>query len=205
MIPMKHRNLRPIATPLALLALTGLWACSDERSASAPPPTDWSGPAHTAAPPPTSPHAAASDSIRVAEMTFPIPQGWSARAPSNSMRLAELQVPDASGSEDLNCVAAFSLAGGDIESNIARWIGQFTNATPATRDRRTVSGRTVYLVEISGDYHGMGMGPSLSNQMMRAAIVERPGQQNLFIKMTGPRDRMAAIAEGWDALVNGMQ
>lgn len=202
---MKHRTLRPITMPLTALALAGLWACSDERGASAPPPTDWSGPAQASTPPPSSPHAVAGDSIRVAELTFPIPQGWSARAPSNSMRLAELQVPDASGDENLNCVAAFSLAGGDIESNIARWIGQFTNATPATRDRRTIGGRTVYLVEISGDYHGMGMGPSLSNQMMRAAIVERPGQQNLFIKMTGPRDRMASIAEGWDALVNGMQ
>jgi hypothetical protein len=188
----------------------GLIGCSEESgSASAPPPTEWSGQAQTSPAPAHGAMTPAGGELRVGDLAFTVPEGWASQPPSNSMREAELHVPDPSGDASRNCVAAFSFAGGDVDANITRWIGQFSNPAggeiPVTRETRTVAGRAVHLVEMSGNYAGMGMGPVQADQMMRAAIVERPGEPHLFIKMTGPRERMAGVLDGWNALIDSMR
>ena len=146
----------------------------------------------------------APDAIRISasDFTFTLPEGWEKRPPSNSMRLFELAVP-AVGDAPAP-IAAFSLAGGPIDANITRWQGQFAEAD-ATRSRETLelAGTTVHTVEMSGTFRGMG-GPARDGTVMRAAIVERPGQPNLFIKMTGQAEPMDASKAAWDALLASM-
>lgn len=147
---------------------------------------------------------AGSGSITVSGFTFTLPEGWNQAPPANAMRLAEVHVPNADGGES---VAVFSVAGGDPNMNITRWVGQFGSAAGdvlKSRETKTINGQTVHLVEMSGEYRGMGMRPPQPNTMMRAAIVEMSGGQHLFIKMTGPISQMETLADGWNTLINSM-
>lgn len=152
------------------------------------------------------PHSA--ETLEVAGVSIAIPEGWSARPPSNTMRIAELVAPlpaDApAGTEP--AVAAFSIAGGPIDMNIDRWKGQFAEPdAERSRGTREINGLTVHLVEMTGTYKGMGLRPEAPDSTMRAAIVERQGQANLFIKMTGPVAAMTPIAADWETLVTSIK
>ena len=215
------KNLIPTLSLLAIAPLA-LVACSEqgatetgEKSTQADP-HDTATAAHehaeeaahageTAKPAEANP---AGQTIEVAGFTFTAPQGWNPKPPSNQMRLAEINVPGPTDDPSAVCIAVFSTAGGDVEANISRWIGQFTNPAggpvTASQETKTVSGHSTHLVEISGDYHGMGMAPPQGGTMMRAAIIEQDGPMHLFIKMTGPKDRMESLADGWNALIDSM-
>jgi hypothetical protein len=130
--------------------------------------------------------------------------------PSHAMRDAEMVCPDPSGDPARNCVAAFSRAGGDVQSNISRWAGQVLdgggNPSTPTVIQTTVSGVRVHLVELVGKFQdtmsGAGAAPK-DNWMMRGAIIEAGGPQMVFVKMNGPADAMNACTAGWKTLIDG--
>lgn len=208
------------ASFLSLLALT---ACNNSNSpdqVSAPadsqpaPQTDsHAGHNHAAgehAQPPAAenpaPQTDAANSPRLfaVDFSFEIPEGWSQQPASNAMRLTELVAP--ANQPDANpLVAAFSLAGGDIELNINRWKGQFAQDEPiSSRDTLHLAGATIHLIEMVGGYRGMGGGEAAEGTLMRAAIIERPGQRNLFIKMTGPAETMEPLADAWAKMIQSI-
>lgn len=210
-----------IAVVFASLALLG---CEKQPEPTAKPPAGGptatpapAAPAHSAAPAPTgSPAAAAANphggielgsSVNVMGLSFKVPEGWKQGVPSNNMRLAEISAPDASGDASKACVAAFSTAGGDVNSNLTRWANQVHDASgqpvKAEPKHKTVAGLPVHTVELTGSYVGMGDGSPMADWTLRAAIVETPSGL-LFIKMTGPKDKMAGTAAGFDALVDSM-
>ena len=57
---------------------------------------------------------------------------------------------------------------------------------------------------MTGGYRGMGGGEAAEGTLMRAAIIERPGQQNLFIKMTGPIEAMQPLADTWAKMIQSI-
>ena len=58
------------------------------------------------------------------ELVPEIPDGWIARTPLSSMRLAEYILPSDTGAEK-PILAVFSGIGGTVDENINRWYGQF--------------------------------------------------------------------------------
>lgn len=197
---MNHRIL--IVAALAL----GLSACEKEQPASPPlkPPAAQPSVPST---PPAQPAPSADGRVTAAGLSFPVPQGWQSVTPSNSMRLAELHVPDASGDAALLCVVAFSTAGGEVEANITRWAGQVVNeagqpAAPVVTTRE-VAGMKVTIAELTGTYSGMSETPKAA-WMLRGAIVEIPGTL-LFVKMTGPAKQMGEQGAAFNAMIDGMQ
>lgn len=127
--------------------------------------------------------------------------------PSNSMRLAELVATDEADPKKA-CVAAVSVAGGDVDSNIARWAGQMKDASggapKADVHTTEVNGLKVHSVELVGTYQGMSEPAPLPDWMMRGAIVET-GAQSVFIKMTGPAESMRKLTEAWNGMINGLK
>lgn len=171
--------------------------------AAAPSPQ---APAAQTPPAATPPATASGDTVKAGGLTFAVPAGWKSVPPSNSMRAAELVVADPSGDASKNCTVAFSMARGDVQSNIDRWSGQVRDAagqpTKANVTKRQVAGETVHIAEMTGAFSpGMGDTRTLQNWTMRGAIVELPGDM-LFIKMTGPAEQMAAAAKGFDQLID---
>ena len=65
--------------------------------------------------------------ISAATLKFDVPAGWTSKAPTSSMRIAEFTLPRASGdSEDASVTVFFFGASqrGNVQANIDRWIGQ---------------------------------------------------------------------------------
>lgn len=177
--------------------------------AGAAPTARPSGDARPAATPASTPPAstpATGEALTVAGVKFVVPAGWKQAPPANQMRLAELQVADPSNDAGKACVVAFTSAGGDVQSNIARWAGQMRDAAgqPAKADvtQREIGGFHVSVVELAGAYQGMGEAAK-PEWMLRGAIVETPGGL-LFVKMTGPASGMGPAAAGWRALVDSI-
>jgi hypothetical protein len=102
---------------------------------------------------------------------------------------------------------AVSQAGGAIDANVERWIGQFgadakKNAKVTTKK---VSGLDVTIVEVEGTFGG-GMGPGQGAKegwALLGAIVATPGMPHFF-KLTGPAKTVKAARPELDELVGSL-
>jgi hypothetical protein len=133
------------------------------------------------------------------------------------MRAATYPVTPAPGDHDpAECAVYFfgQGQGGDIQSNIDRWEGQFQTTSgkpaPAKVAKLTIHGLTVTTIDVSGEYSGMG-GPlaaapakAAPGHRLLGAIVEGPGG-NIFIKFTGPAKTMTANQPKFQQLLDSFQ
>jgi hypothetical protein len=93
-------------------------------------------------------------------------------------------------------------AGGAVDANIERWIGQFSqadgsetkNLVPEAERKTTIAGLEILRVDLSGTYHDSPrpLDPTVKavdreNYRMLAAIIVTPKLGNYFIKFYGPR------------------
>ena len=192
---------------LLIVASTAVLGCSEKK-----PQPPLSSPKQAQAPvsappkgaPPQAPsdHSDATVSSHGVSMTFP--QAWKRNPPANQMRLAEANVPDASGDPVKACLVVLSTAGGTVEENLARWSGQVRDAqgqpVVGKPESQVVDGLKISVVEMTGTFAGMGDTLPKDNWTLRGAIVEAP-EGLLFIKMTGPAESVAAAAKDFQAMV----
>src|SRR6516165_7583814 len=103
--------------------------------------------------------AAALHAESVAGLKWTAPSAGSNKG-SAPMRAATYVVPPAQGDkESSECVVYFfgTGQGGNVEANMDRWKGQFTQggkAAPAQIQKRTVHGLAVTTIDSAGDYSG---------------------------------------------------
>ena len=148
---------------------------------------------------------------------YQAPTGWIEETPSSRMRQAQYLLPRAGADrEDAELVVFhFPGQGGSIEANIARWIGQMPrpDGSPATADaeisEKTVRGKKVTLLEVSGTYQSGGMGPrgqgaSKPGYRMRGAIIDT-SQGPWFLKLTGPVGTVEKWSDSWTEFVDSLQ
>lgn len=101
-------------------------------------------------------------------------------------------------------------AGGSIEANIKRWIGQFSQPDgKATKEvakveEFEVDGTKVHWVDISGTFaESMGGGPFApgkivkreGHRMIGVIVVPKESRAQYFIKMTGKKDLVEKLAK----------
>jgi hypothetical protein len=143
------------------------------------------------------------------------PPGWQTEA-RRPMRAATYSISPVAGDRGIaECVVNYfgPGQGGSIEANVDRWKGQMEgpDGKPARArvERRTVHGVPIVVVDTSGAYTGMG-GPMAASAnpvpgyRLLGAIVEGPGG-NLFFKLTGPADTIAAHEKTFDRLLASIQ
>lgn len=146
------------------------------------------------------PASAAGEGFEVGSFNFACPTGWQRVAPASSLRAAQLKVGAATG--PFADVVFFQFArgdGGDVPSNIDRWLGQFKEARDQIHSKveaRTVGKVKVTYVQAQGTYASGMQGheaAALPDAMLLGAILE--GQSgNVFVKMTGPLKVVEAAA-----------
>ena len=139
-----------------------------------------------------------------------VPSSWVTRTPSSTSRLAQFTLP---GSDSAEVVVFFFGAsmGGNVDANLARWRGQFSNGDtkPAyERVTRDSSGTfPLTIAEYSGTYRrGIGMGSADSvrtGQTLIATIVETP-RGAMFIQLFGPSARVTAERDTFLKFVKGI-
>jgi hypothetical protein len=131
------------------------------------------------------------------------PVRWAVAPNTSSMRLATYRVPKAPGDSDDGELSIMQ-AGGTVEANADRWVGQFDPAGQKTAKRSTknVGTLSVTVVEVQGNYAGMGMGKQASGTgwALLGAIVPT-ATMPYFFKLTGPAKTVAAARGEFDALV----
>ncbi len=141
--------------------------------------------------------------VAASALSWKAPPRWQQVPNPSTMRLATYRVPHAPGdSEDPELT--ITQAGGTVEANAQRWIGQFgaDGAKTAKRSTRTVHGLEIAIVEVEGKFaNGMGKEAREEDQWaMLGAIVQTPGMPH-FLKLTGPAKSVKAARAEFDALV----
>lgn len=219
-----------LSTSIAIAVLAGAGAFAAGRSttstvvvhepASSPVANELAEPSHGGDAPPSEtalppghppvdpgsapPPAAAPDTT----LAWKVPPRWQTAANPSSMRLATYKVPHAAG-DDADADVSVTQAGGTVEANIDRWIGQFGPEAKKTakQSTRKIAGFEVTVVEVEGAYNG-GMTPSGAADSKAAngkaallgAIVATPGMPHFF-KITGPARTVSSARAELDALL----
>jgi hypothetical protein len=146
----------------------------------------------------------------VGGVVWSYPSKWTKAGP-RAMRVVTYTIAAAQGdSEAGECAVSFfpSGAGGDIESNIQRWSGQFENAPAPMKKDEEVNGLKITKVVFAGNYLAPS-GPMMESQGKKenfrlfGAIVEAP-EGKLFFKFTGPAKTVEGAGSEFDALIGSI-
>jgi len=136
-------------------------------------------------------HAADPTTFEVGPWKFTRPAEWIWVQVNSPMRKAQLNVPGEAGGNPAEVTFfVFADGAGGVQANVQRWLGQF-EAKPDTTKTATkeFSGTKVTLVGTEGTFRsGMPGGPTtpLADYALRGVILDRGGQELVFVKMTGP-------------------
>ncbi|MFO0693493.1 MAG: hypothetical protein U0230_08055 [Polyangiales bacterium] len=151
----------------------------------------------------------------VAGITFAVPPPFSFRRPEQTMRLAEYVVPERAGETAATMtVHHFPGMGGSIESNVDRWVNQFTqpdgrpSRQAARVTNRTVNGVEITVVDVTGTFGAAAGMPGqpfepLANQRLLGAIVNAP-EGPVFFKLTGDARVVARAETAFDSLLGSI-
>jgi hypothetical protein len=178
-------------------------ACrSDEKKKeeNKPTPTAAAGPKPAAAP-------SKKPKVVPKRLEWDDPKVWK-KVPASGMRLASYQIPPVAGDKEIAELNVFSL-GGDVESNIQRWIEEFKgfDATTLSRTDRVVNDLSEAVVEIpKGTFNGgMGEGGESPNFGLLGAIVTTPENLLYFFKLTGPSATVEAARKPFYELLDSVR
>jgi hypothetical protein len=146
-----------------------------------------------------------------AGVSWQVPQRW-AQGGERPMRVATYVIA-ATGddAEHAECAVSFfgSGQGGDVQSNISRWTGQFEDTDKPVEDSREINGLRVSTVRINGVYLSPG-GPMMQSQGKKAgygmlgAIVEAP-EGMVFFKVTGPAATVRSADGDFEAMLSSLK
>jgi len=160
--------------------------------------------AHTPEGPPPDPRSAVFASLRA-----PTDPTWRWEPPRNDMRKINWVIPSPEGSEPAELVVThFPEASGNTkQNNIDRWTNQFRGSDLAAQPevtQLTVSDMDVTLVELRGQYRGMGGGWHKDDYTMLAAMVNSK-HGSVFIKLLGPTDTVSATRDTYMNMIMGLR
>lgn len=154
-------------------------------------------------------NSAAGTTASAAGVSWTIPEGWDVMGP-RPMRAATYMIGD--GDNVSECAVFFfgTGQGGDVQSNIDRWIGQFQqpdgsdSKSKARTEHRHAGDFEVDIIDLTGTYQSGGMGgqpvvPKPGYRLL-GAIVGAP-EGPLFFKLTGPEAAVGEIRPHFDNLI----
>jgi hypothetical protein len=141
------------------------------------------------------------------------PEAWKSVQPKSNMIQYEFRTP-AEGEKSVRIT--IMSAGGSIESNIDRWIGQFegTKKDDTKVEKKEIESTTLHTVEIAGTFKESMGGPfapgggkvtKMENYKMLGAILELKDGAKVFIKATGPADLVGDMKENFMKMLEAIK
>jgi len=124
------------------------------------------------------------------------PDGWGS-APTTSLRVINL-VPG----EGAECyLTVLPGTAGGVDANVNRWRGQFGLADQTAEEIAALPqipllGQPATLIQLEGAFSGMG--DSATDDWALRGAIQEAGRFTAFVKMTGPREVVAAQASNFD-------
>lgn len=198
---------RGITGAAVLVASTWAGGCSQSPSTVSDPPVPV---AEQSAAPKASASADVAGSVpshgqseteaEVSGFRFRVPAGWrrAELTPAQQGFVdARFEIPDFGDDVKLT----LSTISGGVEANLDRWIGQFQINAGDVPDREQieVAGVPVTLIDIRGEFQGMGQSPQAGWRMLGAAFDGAP--RDFYIKLTGPADAVDRLRDQFRAFV----
>jgi hypothetical protein len=98
----------------------------------------------------------------------------------------------------------FPGGGGGVQANVDRWLGQFASKPESKTEEIPAGGQKITLVSATGTYNDgppMGAKTPKENFTLLGAIVPTADGNNVFIKLTGPKDAISKLDAGFRAMV----
>ena len=143
-------------------------------------------------------------------LTVPKPATWIWQPPKRTMRKANFTVPGRDGEDPAELVINHfpEAPGNTLDANLDRWSKQFRtidggNPKPLISTVE-VDSMAVTIVEINGEYMGMGGHWHKINHRMLMAIVDAP-VGTIFIKLLGPDETVEANRSNYMSMITGMK
>lgn len=162
--------------------------------------------------------AAATQPIEIAggALAFEAPIAWESVKPRSGILEKELSVTPPEGVEAKPARLTLMAAGGSVQANLARWVGQFqgteggADRSGAKTAKLTVEGMPATIIDVSGTYLESAGGPfgpktPRPGYRMLGAIVETGGSGNYFFKLVGPADTVDPAAEGFRTMIESLR
>ncbi len=159
-----------------------------------------------------------SFSIGEGKLTFAVPEGWTKKQPQTRIVEAELATPaaKAAGADAAGGRLTAMGAGGSVQANIDRWVGQFAGeggaAVMPKLDKLNVSGCEVQVIDLSGTYKDTPGGPFAGgktvmreNYRMLAAIVQTKDAGLYFLKLYGPKPAIDEAEKGFFEMIKSLK
>jgi hypothetical protein len=148
-------------------------------------------------------------------LSLTAPAGWTKKEPASRIVEVEFAIPPAKGDENPGRLTAMG-AGGSVESNIDRWVGQFVgpggSAVKPQRDKTSISGAQIEIVDLAGTYKDAPAGPFAGgkttmrdNYRMLGAIIQTKDSGNYFLKLYGPKATIDASAPGFHEMIKSLK
>jgi hypothetical protein len=144
------------------------------------------------------------------------PEGWQRVQPKSGIVETEFSIPSEGPDMPAGRMTVMG-AGGDVQQNIDRWYGQFSQPDgAATKDKAVtktlkLAGCTVTMVDVAGTYKDTPGGPFAGGKTierpgyrMLAAIVETPDDGKYFLKFYGPAATVTKHVDGFRKMVEGI-
>ncbi len=138
--------------------------------------------------------SAQEEKLDVSGLNFVVPAGWKSVEPSSNMRKAQLEISVAGQEKPLTAV--FFQFGGDVDSNVKRWEGQFSGTVDTKREEVEAGGKKVTLFKGTGTYTDPFSGAGAQeNYALIGALIPMEDAGPIIIKLAGPKEATLALYE----------
>jgi hypothetical protein len=140
--------------------------------------------------------------LEVAGLTFKIEAPWASVESTGMFRAGTLNAKVEGLEKPLEAIFYHFPGpggGGGVQANVDRWLGQFATKPESKTEEIDAGGKKITLVTATGTYNDgppMGAKTPRENYTLIAAIVPTE-DSNVFIKLAGPKDAIAKLAEGF--------
>ncbi|MDP7009448.1 MAG: hypothetical protein QGI78_07750 [Phycisphaerales bacterium] len=147
--------------------------------------------------------------IHFSDFRTPRPQTWEWLPPLSTMRLANYTIQGTTPNEDAE-VTILQFAegeGADLEVHVERWKSSFrsTGGGPVRPiiATRTIAGFPSTIVEITGEYMGIGASWHRANYTMLIAFITYD-KGNIMIRLLGPNETIELERRTWEQVLDGV-
>ncbi|MCH2136454.1 MAG: hypothetical protein MK101_07720 [Phycisphaerales bacterium] len=142
-------------------------------------------------------------------MEAPLAPTWLWQPPRSSAWLAQWIVPGPADTEPAELVIFSPAESADdlVEHMLPVWSKQFrTGVIPAQpgHETRDVAGRKVHLVELAGEFTGMGGGWHRPDHRQITAVLDGP-EHTVVIRLLGPQDTVEANRAAFMRMIEGIR
>ena len=162
--------------------------------------------------------AAEGKTVAVADgaLSFTAPEGWEVRQPKVNFIEAEFAAK-AVGDDMAEMRVTVSGAGGGVQANLDRWIGQFERAgggaatkEDAKLEETKIAGQTVHFIDMAGTYldKPFPLAPKAvprENYRLLGAIIVTEKKGSYFVKGYGPAATVAANEKAFREFVGSLK